>query len=106
MAREFTDYNVEELQGYYSDFHKDFYGHRPRSYATAEQWANREYLIREIDTIHARFERLKSTFEGREFLREQGWLIEEEDPQLILRAAVLKDERDAEYEKWLDSVTE
>ena len=30
--------SVEELQGYYSDFHKDFYGYRPRGFGTPEDW--------------------------------------------------------------------
>jgi hypothetical protein len=34
---DFADLTVDDLQSYYSDFHKDFYGWRPRG-ATPEQW--------------------------------------------------------------------
>ena len=94
MAREFKDFSVEELQGYYSDFHKDFYGHRPRGYATAEQWASKEYLVEQINIIHDQMDRMKETFVGREFLREQGWIIEETDPELAQHAKWLADERE------------
>ena len=76
MAREFTDFNVEELQGYYSDFHKDFYGWRPRN-ATPEQWRSKEYLVAEINAIHDRMDNMKSTAEGRAYLREQGWIFDD-----------------------------
>ena len=35
MQNSLAQYSVEELQGYFSDFHKDFFGFRPR-YATLE----------------------------------------------------------------------
>ena len=78
MAREFTDYNVEELQGYYSDFHKDFYGFRPRG-ETAEQWSSKEFLVEQINLIHDQMDMLKETFEGREQLRSEGWQIDESE---------------------------
>ena len=93
MAREFTDYNVEELQGYYSDFHKDFYGHRPRG-GTAEQWSSKEFLVAQINMIHNQMDMLKETFAGREALREQGWVIEETDPELAQNAQWLAQERE------------
>ena len=34
---DFADLTVDDLQSYYSDFHKDFHGWRPRG-ATPEQW--------------------------------------------------------------------
>ena len=76
MAREFTDFNVEELQGYYSDFHKDFYGFRPRG-SSIEQWNDKEYLVEQINLIHDQMDRLKKDFAGREFLREQGWIFDD-----------------------------
>jgi hypothetical protein len=94
MAKELQDYTVEELQGYYSDFHKDFYGHRPRGYATAEQWDSKEYLVEQINIIHGQMDKLKQTFVGREFLREQGWVVEETDPELAQQAQWLADERE------------
>jgi hypothetical protein len=95
MAREFTDFSVEELQGYYSDFHKDFYGYRPRG-ADIEQWTSKEYLVEQINLIHNHMDGLKETFEGREQLREQGWIIEEPDPELAQQAVWLAQERERE----------
>lgn len=92
-------YNVDELQGYFSDFHKDYYGYRPR-WGTDEQWQDKEWLLAQINQIHDAMDRLKETFEGREELRERGWLIEETDPELALHAAWLKAERDREYAEW------
>jgi cephalosporin-C deacetylase-like acetyl esterase len=95
MAREFKDFSVEELQGYYSDFHKDFYGFRPRG-ADVEQWMSKSYLVDQINTIHDHMDQLKLTFEGREQLREQGWIIEELDPELAQQAVWLAQERERE----------
>jgi hypothetical protein len=71
-----AQYNVEELQGYFSDFHKDMYGFRPR-FATPEQWRDREWLEASINAIHDEMDSMKKTFMGREELRRQGWIIDE-----------------------------
>ena len=71
-------YSVEELQSYLSDFHKDFFGFRPR-YATPEQWRSREYLEASINAIHNTMDKMKETAEGRAELRAAGWVIEEAD---------------------------
>ena len=68
--------SVEELQGYFSDFHKDFYGFRPR-FATPEQWRDREWLESSINAIHDTMDSMKETAEGRAELRANGWVIEE-----------------------------
>ena len=72
----FDDLTVEELQSYFSDFHKDYYGFRPR-FATPEQWRDREWLIESIDAIHDAMDERKKTPEGRASLRAEGWVIEE-----------------------------
>jgi hypothetical protein len=95
MAREFKDFSVEELQGYYSDFHKDFYGFRPRG-ADLEQWTSKEYLVEQINSVHLTMDSLKETFEGREQLREQGWIIKEPDTELAQQARWLAQERERE----------
>jgi hypothetical protein len=103
MARKFKDFSVEELQGYYSDFHKDFYGSRPRG-ASVEQWDNKEFLVSQINSIHNQMDQLKETFEGREQLREQGWIIEEPDAELAQHAEWLAQEREREQaEKMAES---
>jgi hypothetical protein len=95
MTRKFTDFSVEELQGYYSDFHKDLNGFRLRG-ATEEQWANKQYLVFQINLLHDQMNRLKETFEGREQLREKGWIIEETDTELAQHAEWLAQERERE----------
>ena len=71
-----AQYSVEELQGYFSDFHKDMYGFRPR-FATPDQWRDREWLEEQINYIHDEMDNMKKTFMGREELRRQGWIIDE-----------------------------
>jgi hypothetical protein len=79
MAYEYLDkYSVEELQGYFSDFHKDFYGTRPR-WGTEEQWNDRSWLVTNIDNIHTAMDNMKKTYSGREQLRSEGWIIDEAD---------------------------
>jgi len=78
MSDDFPDMNVEELQSYFSDFHKDYYGFRPR-FATPEQWRNREWLVEHINAIHDAFDAMKKTAEGRKQLRAEGWQINESE---------------------------
>jgi hypothetical protein len=80
MQNHLAQYNVEELQGYFSDFHKDYFGFRPR-YATPEQWRSREYLEAAINAIHNTMDKMKLTAEGRAELRSNGWVIDE--PEVI-----------------------
>jgi hypothetical protein len=80
MAREFKDFDVEALQGYYSDFHKDFYGWRPRG-ASPEQWNNKQFLVAQINSLHDAMDAMKATELGRNQLRSAGWVIDE--PEVI-----------------------
>jgi len=77
----FAELTVEDLQGYYSDFHKDFYGWRPRS-ATPEQWQDRAFLVEQINRIHDVMDAMKETPQGRAELRAAGWVVEDE-PDVI-----------------------
>ena len=74
----FESMDLDELQSYFSDFYKDFYGFRPR-FATPQQWNDSEWLITSIEGIHEVMERMSTTFEGREQLRYEGWTINESD---------------------------
>jgi hypothetical protein len=85
MQNHLAQYNVEELQGYFSDFHKDFFGFRPR-YATPEQWRDREYLEAAINAIHDTMDRMKETYNGRCELRANGWVVEESDFDVVEQA--------------------
>lgn len=96
MLREFKDFSVEELQGYYSDLHKDFNGFRPR-FASNAEWSNKQYLVTQINLLHDHMDYLRETFEGREQLREQGWIIEEPNPELAQQAQWLTQEREREH---------
>jgi hypothetical protein len=80
-----ADLSVEELQSYLSDFHKDFYGFRPRS-ATPEQWCDRAYLEASINAIHDTMDAMKETPAGRAELRANGWVIEESDFDVVEQA--------------------
>jgi hypothetical protein len=80
MAYEYLDkYSVEELQGYFSDFHKDFYGFRPRTLGSDKDWRSRDWLVAHIDAIHNAMDAMKKTYSGREELRMAGWVIDEAD---------------------------
>ena len=74
----FRSMDLDELQSYFSDFYKDFYGFRPR-FATPEEWNDSEWLITRIEGIHEGMEKMSTTFEGREQLRYEGWSINESD---------------------------
>ena len=74
----FDSMELDELQSYFSDFYKDFYGYRPR-FATNQQWIDREWLIEAISAIHMDMDNLKKTPEGRAQLREEGWSIDEKE---------------------------
>lgn len=78
-----SQYTVEELQSYFSDFHKDYFGFRPR-YATPEQWRSREWLEAGINAIHNTMDKMKETFSGREELRRQGWVVDEAEFEDII----------------------
>jgi hypothetical protein len=74
----FDSMSLDELQSYFSDFHKDFYGYRPR-FATNEQWVNRDWLVERIEVIHGVMNKMKETPEGRAKLRAEGWVIDEKE---------------------------
>ena len=74
---DFADLTVDDLQSYYSDFHKDFHGWRPRG-ATPEQWRDRGYLVAQINGIHDALDAMKKTESGRAELRRAGWVVEDE----------------------------
>jgi hypothetical protein len=79
---DFADLSVDELQSYYSDFHKDFYGWRPRG-ATPAQWSDRGFLVAQINSIHDALDAMKTTESGRAELRAAGWVIDEPEPEII-----------------------
>jgi len=81
-----ADLTVEELQSYLSDFHKDFYGFRPRGIYTPNEWRDPVVLTRAINSIHDALDKMKETPEGRAELRSQGWVVEETDFDVLEQA--------------------
>jgi hypothetical protein len=71
--------SLDELQSYLSDFHKDYYGFRPRGIYTPSEWSNRDVLIEAINRIHDEMDELKKTPEGRAMLAADGWVINESE---------------------------
>jgi len=78
VSHHLDNFTVDELQSYFSDFHKDYYGFRPR-FATHEEWNNRDWLVEHIDGIHNSMDERKKTPEGRASLRAEGWVIDESE---------------------------
>jgi hypothetical protein len=81
---------TEQLACTYSDFYKDCHGFRPRGLT---HWTAADYKAAIAD-LHASIDRKQATFEGREGLREEGWVADETDPVLQQRAIWLAQERD------------
>jgi len=98
LSREFND-----LASFYSDYHKDVHGVRPRSMALcacdypdhASLVEAMSHLERLNDGLHRYVDSMRSTFEGREALRDEGWYIEETDPSYVNLAAESQALRDA-----------
>jgi hypothetical protein len=89
--QEYTE--LECLQADYSDFYKAYHGYRPR-FASPEQWASIEWLTAQMQSISDEMTQLALSFEGREFLRAQGWVIEKElDADMQQKADWLAEER-------------
>jgi len=99
---DFADLSVDDLQSYYSDFHKDFYGWRPRG-ATPEQWRDRGFLVDQINGIHDALDAMKKTELGRAQLREAGWVIEDE-PEVIDPAEYAEWSADADAQAYGEAV--
>ena len=99
---DFADLTVDDLQSYYSDFHKDFHGWRPRG-ATPEQWTNREFLVAQINGIHDALDAMKTTPEGRAQLRRDGWVVEDE-PEVIDPAEYANWSADADAQAYGEAV--
>jgi len=106
MSRQvFEAMSLDDLGSLVSDWYKDTHGMRPRGEGL---YADKARLVEYAMGLESYHESMHQTFEGREQLREEGWHIAEWEPDLIIRARWLKEERDraraereAEYEsKW------
>jgi hypothetical protein len=69
---DYTLLQTPELAGIFSDYYKDVHGVRPR-------WVDhtdREVLMAGLEALNTYMAYMRSTPEGREELREQGWRID------------------------------
>ncbi len=72
---EYPDYDTEELAAYFSDYHKDVHGVRPRWVDHTDRVA----VVEGIDALNRYMESMRATPEGRAQLRAAGWWVEQED---------------------------
>jgi hypothetical protein len=69
VMNNWNTYSTEELASIFSDYHKDVHGMRPR-------WidhTDRTVLLLQLESLDAHMATMKSTPEGREQLRADGW---------------------------------
>ena len=85
-----ASYSTDDLGNYLSDYHKEVYGFRPRYEGLYD---DRQKMIDMLDMLDLDMETARQTFAGRERLREEGWYVEETDPELIQHAKWLAEER-------------
>jgi len=94
---------TDEIGGLFSDWYKDTHGFRPRFV----DFNDREELIRQCEQLGSYHDKMQETFAGREELRENGWIIQETDPELQQQAYWLAKERDAwKLENWGEEFNE
>ena len=81
-------YEYDELVSVLSDYHKDVFGFRLRMNGEP-----REAVIAALDSVDAYMDKMRSTPEGREQLREEGWTFDEdiEDPRQYAEDAADQD---------------
>lgn len=95
-------YDTHGLQGYYSDFHKDLHGFRPRHHSEQE-WNDSNKLKELIRGLHKYMDALKATPEGRAQLKADGWHFDDETNEgaKVDRMAkhIAKSERDLGHSK-------
>lgn len=71
MSR-WNEYDYDELVATLSDYSKDVHGYRLRM-----NGESKENVIKALDSLDSYMERMRSTPAGREQLRQNGWIIEE-----------------------------
>ena len=72
MTSRWDNYDYDELVDVLSDYHKDVHGFRMNKNGQA-----REDIIYELTLLDRYMEARRSTVEGREQLRSEGWLTTE-----------------------------
>lgn len=72
-----SNHSTEEVFYILWDYYKDVHGYRPRHMLSCQD--NREFLINEIESLDHHMELMRSTPEGRNQLRWEGWVIRENE---------------------------
>jgi hypothetical protein len=95
--------STEDLGNLFSDYYKDTHGSRPRFV----DFNDRGEVIRQLQLLDEYHAKMQGTFQGREQLREEGWVIQETDPELQMQAYWLAKERDMwKLENWGEDFNE
>jgi hypothetical protein len=78
MIMSYETMTTDQLGSYFSDFYKEIHCVRPRHV----DFSDREALIHGIESLESYFDSMKSTREGRDILRAEGWVFPEEEPEV------------------------
>ena len=71
IAPDYSTWNDSDLVDYFSDYHKDFYGHRPYW----DEYKTRDNILAGIKAIDESFNRMLQSEHGRRELLDDGWII-------------------------------
>ena len=71
---DYPDYDTEELASYFSNYHKDVHGVRPRWVDHTDRVA----VIEGLESLDRYMDSMKSTQESRAKLRAAGWWVEQD----------------------------
>lgn len=66
-----TSLTLAELQNYYSDYHKDYYGFRPK--CSQSEWESREFLVSECELIDWSIKNAVQNTERKAAMEAEGW---------------------------------
>jgi hypothetical protein len=72
---DWNNYDTEELASIFSDYHKDVHDVRPRWVDHTDRVA----IIEGLESLDRYMLEMKKTPEGRARLREEGWVLPEDD---------------------------
>lgn len=96
MASNYTEWTMDELGSFLSDYYKDVHGIRPRFDGL---FTNRERMIDMLVSLDTYMDAMRSTPEGRQQLRDEGWFVAEPE-----EAEEYVEEPDYEHDQFRDDV--
>ena len=71
MTPDYSTWTDSDLVDYFSDYHKDYYGFRPRW----DEYKTRDNILAGIKAIDESFNRMLQSEHGRRELLDDGWII-------------------------------